>query len=230
MTIVFNNFRIVLVFCVLYVLVACTPSEPTSKDSSNIVKTEEKKPSQNIEPQKNPIQQATSIEEKVAAVRTLYKNIEDNLDKFTVKKKPYSGELETILEGELTAYFKNNKIVKLVDSAEEDHGPGQNTFYFINGELFFLFSQITTVEMTEKPTSHVRELRLYFDEGKIIDALIKTQTFKYGETIDMSNIANERDTMLVDSKEEAEYYTSLAEETRDFFKSKETFDEFYGDK
>ena len=84
--------------------------------------------------------------------------------------------------------------------------------------------------MTENPNVHIRELRLYFDETEnIIDALVKTKTFKHGEKVDMSTVANEKGTNLIGSVEEAEYYTELASETLEFFQSEASFDEFYGE-
>lgn len=210
----------ILIHCSLCLLIACTPTESTSPNTtSTTTKTDNTK----MEEAK-----ANTVEEKVAAIRNLYKNIQDNLGKYTNKHKSYASDLEVPIVGELTAFMDGSRIVKLVDKAEEDHGPSVNEYFFINSKLFFLFSQVTTVEMTEKPNSHVRELRLYFDEGQIIDALVKTKTFKHGETIDMSTVANEKGTSLIGAEEEAEYYTQLASETLEFFESKESFDEFYG--
>ncbi len=227
-----NNFYYYLFCFIICLTFSCnTPETSTdSKSDSTPISTEEKISSSDTNSIKeNPIKKATTTEEKIAVIRSLYKDIQDNIDDFKTKKKPYTGETEALVSGELTAYMKNGKIVKLSDKAEEDHGPGENEFFFINGTLFFLFSQVMTVEMTEKPNIHVRELRLYFDEtGKIIDALVKTKTFKNGENIDMSTVANEKGENLINSTEEAEYYNQLANETIDFFNSKESFDEFYG--
>jgi len=180
-------------------------------------------------PPKKIIEEEPTPEAKIKIIRSLYKEIQDNLSEYTLKNKSYVGELETPVVGELTGYMNKNEVVKLVDKAEEDHGPGKNEFYFVNNKLFFLFSQVSTIEMTKKPNIYVRELRLYFDENNIIDALVKTKTFKGGEKIDMSLIANKKDDSLINSNEESEYYSALASETLEFFQSKESFDEFYGE-
>jgi len=206
-------------------LFACNSPE---SDNQNTPPTPKNEISED-KPQKNTIKKISSIEEKTKIIRSLYKEIQDNLGNYTTRTKSYTGELEVPLSGELTGYMTNNEIVKLVKKEEEDHGPSKSEFYFVDGKLFFLFSQVSTVEMTEKPNIHVRELRLYFDENKIIDALIKTKTFKHGEEIDMSIIANKKNDSLINSKEESEYYTQLASKTLDFFQSKESFDEFYGE-
>ncbi len=170
-----------------------------------------------------------SVEEKIKTIRNLYKGIQDNLSNYTTRSKPYTGNSEVPIAGELTGYLAENEVIKLVDQSEEDHGPSKNEFYFVDGKLFFLFSQVSTVEMTEKPNIHVRELRLYFDEDKIIDALVKTKTFKDGEKIDMSIIANKKNDSLINSQKESEYYSQRASKTLEFFNSKESFDEFYGE-
>ncbi|MFK7904599.1 MAG: hypothetical protein AB8B69_05725 [Chitinophagales bacterium] len=225
-----NNlgFSPLLICFLISILFSCNSPEPGNQNTiptstSNATEAE-------ITPQKNATKNASSLEEKTKIIRNLYKEVQDNLNNYTARSKPYTGELDAIVVGELTGYIAENEVVKLVDKAEEDHGPSKNEFYFVNGKLFFLFSQVSTVEMTEKPNIHVRELRLYFDENKIIDALVKTKTFKDGEKIDMSIIANKKDDSLINSNEESEYYSALAYRALEFFQGKESFDEFYGDK
>ncbi len=219
-TIISHLFLLLPLFCLIY---SCnSPSPPKKEQNTTPTENEQQSP-------QNPIQKATTVGGKIKVIRSLYKETQDNLTQFKTEKKAYSSELETVVIGELEVYKKGGKVVKLIDSVEEDHGPGTNEFYFLDKELFFLLSQVTTVEMTEKPNQHVRELRLYFDGNEIIDALVKTKIFQHGETIDMSIVANERESSLIGSEEEAEYYLQLANETLEFFESKESFDEFYGE-
>lgn len=213
-----SDFYSLLICFFIFTLFSCNPPE---SDNQNASITSTNNPTEEETTTKN----TSSLEKKTKVIRNLYKEVQDNLNSYTTKSKSYTGELETPLTGELTGYMVKNEVVKLVDEAEEDHGLSKNEFYFANGKLFFLFSQINTVEMTEKPNIHVRELRLYFDENKIIDALIKTKTFKHGEEIDMSIIANKKDDSLINSQEESKYYTQLASKTLVFFQSKESFDE-----
>ncbi|MCB9233359.1 MAG: hypothetical protein H6581_17005 [Bacteroidia bacterium] len=157
----------------------------------------------------------TASNDPIQAIKDQFSLIESRLEKLKKIEKEYQSEP---FGGMLTAWEQNAKVVKLVDEIYDDHGPMTISYYFDQEKLFFLYTHSEFVPMTEKPTTHVREDRYYFQDGRLIRHLLKENTFKFGQKVDMGAIPNKE---IEFSEEEAETegqeFASQARQALDLF-------------
>ena len=126
----------------------------------------------------------------IAAIRKDFQAI--NADQ-TLSKKTLSDEqfLENQPDGggELTGYYKNDTIVKIVEWIGLSYGNRTREFYFKKGQLFFVYEKFesfvikdsTEGEIDHSSVTTTFEGRYYFNKDKLIDQkILGKRTFDEG--------------------------------------------------
>ncbi|MEC5126538.1 hypothetical protein VSU19_07255 [Verrucomicrobiales bacterium BCK34] len=116
---------------------------------------------------------ADSVETAVSQIRANYNATENaKLQSVIIKLDP---DAETF---ELKKYFLNGALVKMVFISGGDHGAYTDSYYFKNGNLYFIYQSgggwsfdPNGPEGTTIDTG--REQRIYFKDGQVIRHLVK---------------------------------------------------------
>ena len=111
-----------------------------------------------------------SIEEKIKAIRQNYADVERELKQCKQVKRDLPDE--SAEGGELTGYFKDSLLRKLVAQFYGETGKSLEEYYFWDDQLFFVLRMATryTAPNSGKVKSKTEE-RLYFADGMLIQRL-----------------------------------------------------------
>jgi hypothetical protein len=117
---------------------------------------------------------------KTGLIETIRKDFQHiNIDT-TLKKKTLQDEefLENMPDGggELTGYYRNDSIVKIVEWIGLSYGNRTREFYFTKSQLFFVYEKFesfisndTTGEVDHSKIKTTFEGRYYFNNNKLIE-------------------------------------------------------------
>lgn len=145
-----------------------------------------------------------SLNEKINWIRKHYYNIENNIPSYSKKEC-------SIKENDYDNYFyffnvyynQNNQIVKILQYTGDEHSitgertTGTISYYYNNGELFFIFEENLTENVyEEKSVKKYTEDRLYFYDEELIRALKKESSEH-----DMSRVKNRNNVTLLNNKD-----------------------------
>ncbi|MDF1737799.1 MAG: hypothetical protein P1U86_01470 [Verrucomicrobiales bacterium] len=126
---------------------------------------------------------ADSVETAVKQIRADYNATENAKLKTVVIKLPEDAEVV-----ELKKYFMNGALVKMVFTTGGDHGAVTNSYYFKNGDLYFVYQSSggwsfdpTGPEGTTIDTGG--EQRIYYQGGLAIRHLVKKVASRDGNQI-----------------------------------------------
>lgn len=116
---------------------------------------------------------ADDVEERVKAIRADY-NATEGAELTARSLSLDDGSSPT----ELTRYFRDGELVKVVYTTGSDHGSSSESFYFKDGRLYFLFQsqQFWSFDPAAGEGATIdtgRERRLYFHDGQVIRHLLK---------------------------------------------------------
>lgn len=119
------------------------------------------------------------VEEAVTDIRAKYNQIEGaKLETQVIEFQPDDDPAY----GKITKYFQNGQLVKAnYVFGEGDHGGGDETYYYYNGQLFFIYIDQRSWRFTGKTMANgesetidtMTEHRLYFANGNLIRHLRK---------------------------------------------------------
>ncbi len=122
---------------------------------------------------------ADAIEDAVSDIRAKYNQIEGaSLDTQVIEFEPDDDPSY----GKVTKYFQNGQLVKAhYIFGQGDHGGADETYYYHNGQLFFIyiaqsswrFSGKTSANGESETIDTLIEHRLYFSNGNLIRHLRK---------------------------------------------------------
>lgn len=122
---------------------------------------------------------ADSVEDAVADIRAKYNQIENaSLETKVIAFEPDDDPAY----GKVTKYFRNGQLVKAnYVFGQGDHGWADETYYYHNGQLFFIyvagrswrFTGRTLASGESETVDMMREHRLYFSNGSLIRYLMK---------------------------------------------------------
>jgi len=103
-------------------------------------------------------------------------NSDATLKKITLEDEEFL-EHATDGGGELTGYFRNNSLVKIVEWIGLSYGNRTREFYLKNNDLFFVFEKFEAFIQTDSGLDHskVKTIftgRYYFNNGKLISEKI----------------------------------------------------------
>ena len=116
---------------------------------------------------------ADEVEEQVKAIRAAYDATENaNLTELTIDLDEGSGPTK------LVRYSRDGELVKLVYRTGGDHGVSDESFFFDEGRLYFVFQsqQFWSFDPAAGEGATIdtgRERRLYLHEGQVIRHLLK---------------------------------------------------------
>src|SRR5437762_989578 len=99
-------------------------------------------------------------------------NSDTTLKKITLEDEEFS-EHATDGGGELTGYFRNNSLLKIVEWIGLSYGNRTREFYLKNNNLFFVFEKFEAFLETDSGLDHLKVKtifagRYYFNNGKLI--------------------------------------------------------------
>jgi len=169
----------------------------------------------------------------VGAIVGLCEKIDNRLSGLEVKEKEYSGEIPGgggAIEGKITGFYENGKMVKLIDSGFDSHGQAMHAFYFCGGVFCQMFQRTEFEEMTENPKTHIFEKSVYIYQKGVGKVIEKRGVFAKGEARDESKFTTkETDPELVKSAEDVNFYFNRAQTTKGFLESDKSYEEFFGE-
>jgi hypothetical protein len=126
---------------------------------------------------------ADQVETAISQIRADYNATENARLKTVVIKLPEDAEVI-----ELKKYFLNGALVKMVFTAGGDHGASTDSYYFKNGDLYFVYQSTggwsfdsNGPEGTTIDTGG--EQRIYYQGGRAIRHLVKKVSSRDGNQI-----------------------------------------------
>jgi len=129
----------------------------------------------------------TTATNPIQEIKDAFTAIESRLN--TLEKKTLNIEVEGIpYPVELTAFYDNNIPVKLIRTDAGGHSSQTTVYYLKDGKLFFIYDTNYEEASINGPFT-TQELRIYINQGNIIQILEKEKT--YNDQVDMSNVPNE---------------------------------------
>lgn len=103
----------------------------------------------------------------VEIINTKFNSIENSLNAYTVEELYYTDTENYMLNASYTAYTKGGELVKLVEETGEEGYGIKNSFYFDDGDAYFMFQETTDPDGNEEQKS------IYISNGKVVEAMTK---------------------------------------------------------
>lgn len=168
---------------VLFTFFACgndqkktdTPAIDTSEKIQEVTKTET-----------IPAVKTLSLEDKIKTIKENFSNVESQVK--SLEKKSLITE-EDGAEIQLEGYFNENEPVKIIRTEVGGHWVGKTSYYFANGNLFFVFQQETSEASLRGPYTD-KEVRFYIYDKELIRVLEKEKTVAEIEKMQLSKVPN----------------------------------------
>jgi len=160
----------------------------------------------------------TATDEQIKAIRKEFQSINGNLKNYKVKysAKHYPGSPGAPeMSIPYTAYFNSkDQMVMLTSEGGEEGVWNKTEYYFKDSKIIFIYN---LEENEHDPIETTTELRVYFCDNRIIQALIKEKT-ENGEQ-DLSKIKNKRFNSVMDNLDAAtkSWLKTVDEEIKTFY-------------
>lgn len=175
--------RLLLSLLILVTFFACKTEEKKTNKSTE--KTEKITANSAAEKTIEKVKIAT-IDDKIAVIRERFTEVEDqikSLDRKTITEEVGGGA------NELEGFFNGHEPVKIIKNEYSGHWVGKTSYYFMNGELFFVFQQESGEASLHGPYTD-KEVRSYIYDGELIRVLEKEKTVKEIKEMDLSKVKN----------------------------------------
>lgn len=138
-----------------------------------------------------------TLEDKIQDIRTKFQNIESNLTSLTKKAgKPQEQDYAVV---DVEGYYKGDNLVKVYTVEAAGHSAQQVSYYFHNGELFFVYQQDYSEASLHGPFTEEQK-RIYIHDNEVVRVLHKTKTSKSTDPIQMDKVPNKDITASVKDK------------------------------